>query len=122
MHLLLISLAVAKPLLKPAAEEEAPAWDIETSPKWPELFRASLDEGTWISVDVNARGTTIAFDLLGDLYVMPIAGGAATRVTEGPAWDQDPRWSPDGRSLMYVSDVGGNQEVHIRNLDTGEVR
>jgi hypothetical protein len=53
-------------------------------------------EGTWISLDVSPDGQTIVFDLLGDLYTMPITGGKATRITEGMAFDAQPRFSPDG--------------------------
>src|SRR5207247_437436 len=52
-------------------------------------------EGTWLSLDVSPDGRTIVFELLGDLYTMPAAGGAATRLTSGPAFDSQPRWSPD---------------------------
>lgn len=58
-------------------------------------------EGTWMNVDVSPDGRLIVFDLLGDLYVMPIEGTGgkpATRITEGPAFDMQPRFSPDGRT------------------------
>src|SRR5690349_10114856 len=45
----------------------------------------TADEGTWISLDVAPDGKTLVFDLLGDLYTLPIAGGAATRITSGLA-------------------------------------
>ena len=38
------------------------------------------DEGTWMNVDVSPDGTRIAFDMLGDVYVMPITGGTPTRI------------------------------------------
>ena len=40
-------------------------------------------EGTWMSLDVSPDGRTIVFDLVGDLYTVPIEGGKATRITEG---------------------------------------
>ena len=49
-------------------------------------LRFSTDEGTWMSVDVSPDGRTIVFDLLGDLYALPITGGKATRLTSGMAW------------------------------------
>ncbi|WP_242397022.1 hypothetical protein [Brevundimonas abyssalis] len=55
-----------------------------------------VTQGTWMSVDVSPDGTEIVFDMLGDLYVMPIGGGPATNLTSGVAWDMHPRWSPTG--------------------------
>src|ERR1044072_6426748 len=57
-------------------------------------------EGTCISLDVAPDGQTIVFELLGDLYTMPIAGGTATRITSGPAFDSQPRYSPDGKQKI----------------------
>src|SRR5271155_4753318 len=57
----------------------------------------STDEGTWMSLDVSPDGKQIVFDLLGDLYVIPISGGEATRLTSGLPWDCQPRFSPDGK-------------------------
>ena len=54
-------------------------------------------EGTWMSVDVSPDGRTLVFDLLGDLYTLPIEGGVATAISRGPAYDHHPRFSPDGR-------------------------
>jgi hypothetical protein len=44
-------------------------------------LRFTTDEATWISLDVSPDGKTIVFDILGDLYTIPIAGGTATRLT-----------------------------------------
>ena len=63
--------------------------------------RFTTTEGTWLSLDVSPDGRTLLFDLLGDLYTLPIGGGRATRLTEGPAWDAQPRYAPDGRSIAY---------------------
>src|SRR5688572_12409080 len=56
-------------------------------------------EGTQMSPDLSPDGTTIVFDLVGDLYLLPIAGGRAARLTSGAAWDTQPAFSPDGRRL-----------------------
>lgn len=40
-------------------------------------------EGSWISLDVAPDGRSIVFELLGDLYTLPIEGGSATRITSG---------------------------------------
>ena len=57
----------------------------------------TTDEGTWVSLDVSPDGKTIVFDLLGDLYTLPIDGGDAKAITTGLAFDSQPRYSPDGK-------------------------
>lgn len=77
----------------------------------------SVTRGSWISLDVSPDGETIVFDLLGDLYTLPIEGGAATRITEGLAFDAQPRFSPDGKSVVFVSDRSGGDNVWTMRLD-----
>lgn len=84
--------------------------------------RFTTSEGTWISLDVSPDGQTIVFDLLGDIYSMPISGGTATRLTDGIAHDMQPRFSPDGQSIVYVSDVSGDDNVHLMDADGGDQR
>ena len=47
------------------------------------FYDLKTDTGTWMSIDVSPDGQKIVFDLLGDLYIIPISGGKATRVTKG---------------------------------------
>ncbi|MCO6360817.1 amidohydrolase family protein [Roseivirga pacifica] len=77
-------------------------------------------EGTWVSVDVSPDGQTIIFDMLGDLYTMPIGGGKATRITDGMAYDTHPRYSPDGKSIVFTSDRSGSDNAWIMELETEE--
>ena len=80
-------------------------------------LRFTTEEGTWMSVDVSPDARTIVFDVLGDLYTLPIAGGTATRITYGTAFDAQPRWSPDGRSIAFVSDRSGADNVWTVDAD-----
>jgi len=80
-------------------------------------LRFTTDEGTWISLDVAPDGQRIVFDLLGDLYSIPMSGGKATRLTSGMAWDAMPRWSPDGRTVAFISDRDGGDNVWVVNAD-----
>ena len=60
----------------------------------------TTDEGTWISLDISRDGKTILFELLGDLYTVPLEGGDAVAITSGMAFDSQPRYSPTApRSL-----------------------
>ena len=73
--------------------------------------------GNWMSVDVSPDGQTIVFDLLGDLYTMPITGGRATPLTRGMAFDGQPRFSPDGKKVVFVSDRDGGWNLWTISLD-----
>lgn len=86
--------------------------------------RYALDtrEGTWLSLDVSPDGQSLVFDMLGDLYLLPIAGGDAVRLTSGLAYDAQPRFSPDGRSVVFVSDRQGADNVHLLDVATREVK
>jgi Tol biopolymer transport system component/DNA-binding winged helix-turn-helix (wHTH) protein len=53
------------------------------------------------------------------VYVIPAAGGAWRAVTDGAAFDDKPRWGPDGRILYFVSDRGGMKNVWGRRFDPG---
>ena len=74
-------------------------------------------EGTWLSLDVSPDGKTIVFELLGDIYTMPVTGGTATRVTSGPGFDSQPRWSPDGKRIVFLSDRSGAENVWLMDPD-----
>ena len=80
------------------------------------------DEGTWISLDVSPDGRAIVFDLLGDLYTMPITGGNATALTSGMAYDAQPRFSPDGKSIVFTSDRDGGDNVWVIDLATKQAK
>jgi imidazolonepropionase-like amidohydrolase/WD40 repeat protein len=73
--------------------------------------------GHWMSVDVSPDGQTLVFDLLGDIYTMPLAGGKATALTRGMGFDAQPRFSPDGKKIVYTSDRDGGYNVYIMSLD-----
>jgi tricorn protease-like protein len=82
----------------------------------------TTDEGTWLGVDVSADGKQIVLDLLGDLYLLPLGGGEARRITAGPAWDNQPRFSPDGRWIAFVSDRDGTDNVWLVRPDGADAR
>ncbi|HSA54145.1 MAG TPA: amidohydrolase family protein [Gemmatimonadaceae bacterium] len=73
--------------------------------------------GHWMSVDVSPDGQTLAFDHLGDIYTVPITGGKATPLTRGMGADNQPRFSPDGKRIVYVSDRDGGWNLWLLSLD-----
>ncbi|MFZ9981043.1 MAG: amidohydrolase family protein [Cyclobacteriaceae bacterium] len=80
----------------------------------------STTEGTWMSLDVSPDGKTIAFDFLGDIYTMPVTGGSAQSFTKGMAFDSHPKFSPDGKKLLFISDRSGGENVWWFNLDKSD--
>ena len=108
----------------PIAEAAAPSWDV-TNPTYSTLpMTAEIDvrSGTWLSIDVSPDGKTLVFDLLGDLYLLDIKGGQAKSVTDGLAWDIQPRFSPDGKQIVFISDRAGGDNVWVMTLATGAVK
>ncbi|MGB6744784.1 MAG: hypothetical protein WBE38_14155, partial [Terracidiphilus sp.] len=86
------------------------------------LLKWDEREGTWVSLDVAPDGKTIVFELLGDLYTMPIAGGEARCIVCGLPFDSQPVYSPDGAELAFVSDRDGNENLWISNADGSSPR
>ena len=82
----------------------------------------TADEGTFISLDVSPDGKSIVFDLLGDLYTMPISGGKATRITSGMSYDVQPRFSPDGKKIVFISDSSGTSNVWLYDIEKKETK
>jgi len=119
LSLLLVSTtALAQPRARGGGANEAPAWDVNAPPgARVRQVPMNVSEGTWMNVDVSPDGRTVAFDLLGDIYTMGIAGGRPTRITSGLAFDMQPRFSPDGRLIAFTSDRGGADNIWVMNAD-----
>ncbi|HYI64637.1 MAG TPA: amidohydrolase family protein [Allosphingosinicella sp.] len=116
-------LASTTALAQPRPARDANAWDVN-APPGARLRQVpmNVEEGTWMNVDVSPDGRTIAFDLLGDIYTMPIAGGRPTRISSGLAFDMQPRFSPDGRMIAFTSDRGGGDNIWVMNADGSGAR
>src|SRR5712671_8208595 len=105
-----------------AAEPEKKKWDVNNPPG--ERAEVTLDTRTrtWLSVDVSPDGKQILFDLLGDLYVLPLAGGEAKALTHSIAWEMQARFSPDGKRIAYMSDAGGGDNIWLMDADGGNAK
>lgn len=64
-----------------------------------------------MNIDVAPDAESLVFDLLGDIYLLPIGGGKAIGLTAGHAWDQAPIFSPEGEFVYFVSDREGHKNV-----------
>ena len=81
-----------------------------------------VSSGTWMSLDVSPDGKTVVFDILGDLYAMPVGGGRAKRIMGGMAFETQPAFSPDGKWLAFVSDRSGSDNLWVARTDGAEAR
>ena len=79
-------------------------------------------EGTWMNLDVSPDGKTIVFDMLGDIYSIPVSGGKATVLRSGIPFEIQPRFSPDGSKISFTSDAGGGDNIWVMDADGTDVK
>ncbi len=92
-------------------------WDVEAEHGPTTLVEFETTEGTWMNLDVSPDGRWIAFELLGDLYRVPIEGGDAQLLSGGASFEQQPRLSPDGSTIAFVSDRSGIDNIWLMDSD-----
>ncbi|TDI31802.1 MAG: amidohydrolase [Acidobacteria bacterium] len=100
-----------------ADDSEEEKWDVSQPPGPWDTITIDTEETTWSSVDVSPDGKTIVFDMLGDIYTVSMDGGKATALTHGIPWDFQPRFSPDGGTIAFISDRGGADNIWVMNAD-----
>lgn len=97
-------------------------WDVNDPPGDHKEVSFTVDEGTWMSLDVSPDGQTIVFDMLGDIYSLPIGGGDAKVLRSGLAWEVQPRFSPDGSKILFTSDAGGGDNIWTMKPDGSDAK
>ncbi|GAB3005429.1 amidohydrolase family protein [Cyclobacterium sediminis] len=105
------------------AQEEAD-WDVSRpNGDWDfDWINFTIDEGTWMNLDISPDGSTVVFDLLGDIYSIPIKGGKAKALRTGMPFEVQPRFSPDGKWISFTSDAGGGDNIWIMKADGSEAK
>lgn len=130
-HQWICALLVALWPLANVVAEEADTSEEPKEPEWSvdgefggeiSTVNFTTDEGTWMNLDVSPDGETIVFDLLGDIYTVPMAGGQATQLTSGAAYDIQPRFSPDGSQISFTSDRAGGDNIWVMAADGSDAK
>ena len=82
----------------------------------------TLTEGTSMAAAVSPDRRSIAIDLLGSLWVLPIRGGEAKRITPELLEARQPTWSPDSQSIAFQGYEDGTWHIYVINRDGGDAR
>ncbi len=70
------------------------------------------------AADISPDGQRAVFGARGDVFTVPAKNGPTRNVTQSPGvHERNPTWSPDGKTLAYVSDATGEDEIWIRPQD-----
>lgn len=103
---------------------QSPDWNVAEPPgDWNFKTHAfTTNEGTWMNLDVAPDGNELVFDLLGDIYSLPISGGEARLLRGGIPFEIQPRYSPDGSKILFTSDAGGGDNIWVMNRDGSNAR
>jgi imidazolonepropionase-like amidohydrolase/Tol biopolymer transport system component len=96
-----------------AKTDDKPKWDVANPPGPWKSVPIDVTQGTWMALDVSPDGKEIAFDLLGDIYTLPITGGEAKPLLAGIPWEIQPKYSPNGKWIAFVSDRGGGDNIWV---------
>ncbi|TVQ67767.1 MAG: amidohydrolase [Balneolaceae bacterium] len=105
-----------------AQESSSDKWDVTRHLASYSELSFETSEGTWMNLDVSPDGQEIVFDLLGNIYIMPIEGGEARVIRESLAYEIQPRFSPDGSKISFTSDAGGGDNIWVMNRDGSDAR
>jgi Tol biopolymer transport system component len=90
--------------------------------KTSELIELKVTEGTNMAVALSPDGNTLAFDLLGRIWLMPVSGGAGQPITDSLGNARQPSWSPDGKKLTFQGYWQGNWHIYIVNADGSNLK
>lgn len=99
-------------------------WDVTLARGKTRDIDFTTTEGTRMAVDISPDGSWIVFDLLGQIYRLPATGGDATCLTQnsGVAINYQPRISPDGKTIAFISDRRGQNNLWLMNIDGSDPR
>jgi Tol biopolymer transport system component/imidazolonepropionase-like amidohydrolase len=82
----------------------------------------TITQGTSMAASASPDGQSIAIDLLGGIWILPIRGGEAKRITPELLEARQPAWSPDGRSIAFQGYDDGAWHIYVIGAEEGEAK
>ena len=122
LMVVLVMVVLATPLSFAAQEQDTDTAPYELPLTPDRHLSISTDAVTWLAVDASPDGETLVLEMLGDLYLLPVTGGAATALTSDMAFDTQAVFSPDGTKLAFISDRAGHEDVWVMDLEDRSMR
>jgi len=101
---------------------EPPLRRAAAAPAAPTQIDVTVREGTSMSVAISPDGQTLATDMQGSIWTMPAGGGALKRITDVFNDARQPRWSPDGRTIVFFAYRDGGYDIWAINPDGSNQR
>jgi Tol biopolymer transport system component len=116
--------ALALAFLSTAYAHGEQGWDTTRPRGHTREIDFTTSEGTLQALDISPDGQWIVFDLLAHVYRVRASGGRAECLTQGSgiALNYDPRYSPDGRQIAFVSDRSGQNSLWVMQADGASPR
>lgn len=105
-----------------AQDSDQEKWNVNDPDGPYKEINFTTSEGTWMNIDVSPDGEQVVFDLLGDIYIMPIEGGEAEVLRGNHAYEIQPRFSPDGNKISFTSDAGNGDNIWVMDADGSDAR
>lgn len=84
-----------------------------------EMYLPQLTSGP-SSVAWSPDSKEVVYSMAGSLWRQGIDSTEARQITDGPGYDYQPDWSPDGKSVIYVSYQKGAMELWLLDLASGK--
>src|SRR2546430_166386 len=101
-----------------AQPRPVPPIDLPHSYYYREMYLPQLTSGP-SSVAWAPDSREVVFSMAGSLWRQKIDSTSAEQLTDGPGYDYQPDWSPDGRFIVYASAQGEAIELGRRALSSG---
>lgn len=84
---------------------------------------AAAQNPSWIRRNsISPDGKSLAFSYMGDIYTVSTQGGEAVQLTSNSAYDSEPLWTADGKSIVFASYREGSKDLYICSAGGGGLK